>query len=144
MRNFGLPTLSSLKCFSIDCGVFLIIVHIAAATAADADDKYSDVTGRIVLQGEVPKLLPLVGRGNIMGRNPALCGALHIPNDSLVIHSENRGIQNVLVYLRKAPKEAIPPAIEKRKNQPLKVSLKNCRFSPHTMVVRDDQQVFFE
>lgn len=145
MKIFGLPMSLSQKILYAVHIVFLITINIAASTEANGGEEYGDVTGRIILQGEIPKLRPLLGPGdNNKARDAALCGALDIPNDSLVIHRKNRGIQNVLVYLRKAPKEAIHPVIEKRKNQMLKVSLKNCRFHPYTMVVRNDQEVVIE
>ncbi len=64
------------------------------------------------------------------------CGALDIPNDSLAIHPENFGMQNLIVYLRKAPKEAIYPELAKSKSETRDVSLKNCRFHPHMVALR--------
>ena len=144
MKIFDLPEQTTHSTFSTICGIFLITINVAAATAANAGDEYGDVTGRIILQGELPKLRPIVRPSKFKNQRMALCGEIDIPNDSLVIHRENRGIQNVLVYLRKTPKAGIHPKLEKSKKKTLKVSLHDCRFSPHTMVVRDDQQVVFE
>lgn len=139
----NLRTLPPFNVFVVCCTAILIAPD-AAQTLATADDGYGDVTGRITLQGEGPKLRPIVRPTDLKPRNAALCGEIDIPNDSLVVNRENLGIQNVLIYLRKPPKEPLHPELEKSKEKTLKVSLQNCRFSPHTMVVRDDQQVVIE
>jgi len=61
---------------------------------------------------------------------------LDIPNDSLAIHPENFGMQNLIVYLRKAPEEATYTELAKSKSETWDVSLKNCRFHPHMVALR--------
>ncbi|MDG2360595.1 MAG: hypothetical protein P8M20_13170 [Planctomycetaceae bacterium] len=45
-------------------------------------------------------------------------------------------MQNLIVYLRKAPEEAIYTELAKSKSETRDVSLKNCRFHPHMVALR--------
>jgi hypothetical protein len=141
MRIFGLSGLSTQRTSSSLWGVLLITLNVASVTAAYASDEYGDVTGRIILQGEAPKLRPLFQPGDLKVRDAALCGALNIPNDGLVVHRENRGIQNIFVYLKRIDPDNVHPELRKSTHPHVSLQLKNCRMAPHTMVVHTDQQV---
>lgn len=141
MKIFGSPEPTTLSAFSRIWCILLITINVATVTAANASEEYGDVTGRIILQGEAPKLRPFVQPGDLKARNAAFCGALNIPNDGLVVHRENRGIQNTFVYLKRIDPDNVHPELRKSKHPHVSLQLKNCRMAPHTMVVRTDQQV---
>ena len=125
-------TLSSLKCFSVHCVAFLITVN---TTHPRRQQKRM-----ISTQMSLAELFSRV-RSQSCVLSPAReyqrpkCGALDIPNDSLAIHPKNFGMQNLIVYLRKAPKKAIHLELAKSKSETLDVSMKNCRFHPHMVAL---------
>lgn len=106
-----------------------------------AADGYGDLTGRIVFDGDVPKLLPKVKKDNTAAKLPACCAIKDTPNDSLVVNPENKGIQHVFVYLKKVSKSDIHPDLAKSKEAEVVFDQKECIFKPHSLVVRTDQQV---
>lgn len=124
-------------------GASMLMFGIAISTSAQAEDGYGDIIGRIVLQGDVPKLR-LLDLSRVQMRNKAVCGTLPFTNQSLVVNPRNHGIRNVFVYLRKIHSDKVHPKLLEPKQQDVKLRLKNCRIHPHTMVVRTNQQVVIE
>jgi plastocyanin len=95
----------------------------------------SQVLGRVVWDGPVPKLPP---HTNI--RDAYLFGKT-VPNDRLQINEKLRGVANVFVYLKKAPKGYEPDKNEKLK--PVQFGLEGRSFKPRSMVVRTGQRIQF-
>jgi hypothetical protein len=126
---------------------FRLIAALLAAVVAGlttqsfAADGYGEFTGRIVFDGDVPKLLPKVQEGNPNLKIPACCAIGPIVNDSLVINSKNKGVQHVFVYLKKISASSIHPDLKASKAAEVIFDQKACAFKPHTLVVRTDQQV---
>jgi hypothetical protein len=117
-----------------------------AATAEDqatdekaADEAYGTIVGQLVLEGEIPQLKPLVVAGALGVNDPAICAAADIPDDSLVIDRESKGIANVFVYLPKADK--VHPKLKESEKKEVDFDQKGCRFIPHALFVRTDQVV---
>jgi hypothetical protein len=121
----------------------LAAVVAGLSSQAIAADGYGDLTGRIVFDGDVPKLLPPAGviAAKKTGKLPACCAVKDTANDSLVVNAKNKGIQHVFIYLKKISKSAIHPELVKSKNPEVVFDQKACIFKPHAMVVRTDQQV---
>lgn len=100
-------------------------------TAPVTSGGVGDFTGTVTLKDEAPKLAPLVAMGaNVADK--ATCSAVEVPNESLVVDSASKGIQNVFVYLAKAPPGAQPIAPPEKQI----FDQKGCRFLPHAMIVR--------
>jgi len=114
-----------------------ILVSASAAQAA----KYGSFSGRIVLDGDVPKLKPKVLKGDTKVRDAKCCAAQDVSNDTLVINKDNKGIQHVFVYLKSISKSKIHPDLKKSKKSEVVFDQKGCQFKPHSMLVRTDQQV---
>jgi hypothetical protein len=117
---------------------------IVRETSADekntrADGEYGSVTGQFVLEGEIPRLMPLVEKGNMNINDPAVCSAADVPDDSLVVDRATKGIANVFVYLPKA--EQVHPRLKESAKKEVDFDQEGCRFIPHALVVRTDQVV---
>ncbi len=113
-----------------------------AATAEDqpaADGEYGSITGQFVLDGGIPKLPPLVEKGNMTINDPAICSAADVPDDSLVVDPKTKGIANIFIYLPKATK--VHPRLKESATKEVVFDQKACRFTPHALVVRTDQVV---
>lgn len=86
-------------------------------------------TGRVVLNGAPPTLAPLFVQGaNI--KDKEVCSAVDVPDERLVVAADG-GVQNVFVFMKKAPKGSQSPDV----NSELFFDQKNCRFKPHCMIV---------
>lgn len=93
-------------------------------------------SGAIKLKGEIPVLPPLVKKGANVKDAP-VCSAQDIPDPSLVVKQQNKGIANVFVYLDKPPENA--PAIA-APNQ-VTLTCRKCQFEPHAQFVQAGQLV---
>ena len=96
------------------------------------------ISGTISFNGQVPALPPLVEKGDGNAKDPAICAAADIPDQSLLVNeSAGNGLANVFVYLLKAPKTLRVPVPD----EPLMMDQKGCVFLPHAMLVRVGQRV---
>lgn len=87
------------------------------------------LTGRVVMVGDYPQLKPLFAQGADI-KDKEVCAAVEVPNEQLVVGEDN-GVQNVFVFMRKAPKGS--PKLESA--EPMYFDQKNCRFLPRAMIV---------
>lgn len=102
-------------------------------------DGWGSITGQFVLKEDVPTIEPLVKKGDPAARDAAVCAAQDVPNDAMAINSENKGIGNVVIFMRSAKK--VHPDLQKSKEATVEFDQKGCRFIPHALVVRTDQKV---
>lgn len=103
-----------------------------SAVCAD-DGATGGLAGKILFDGDAPRLSPLVKAGSA-----PVCGPDAIPSERLVVDAKTKGIRDVLVWMRSKPdgyKPTKPKAAEVRVDQ------EGCRFHPHVLVVRTDQTV---
>lgn len=103
-----------------------------------AEDGYGSVSGQFVIDGAIPDVPPLVAKGAEV-KDAAVCSAAAVPDDSLVVDPESKGIQHIFVYLPKAT--AVHPKLKESAMKEVVFDQKGCRFTPHTMLVRTDQVV---
>lgn len=100
---------------------------------------WGSISGRFVLEGEVPSVAPLVAKGDPNAKDAAVCAAQDVPNEALLFNKENNGIANVVVYMRRAPK--VHPDLKESKVKQVEFDQKECRFIPHMQIVRTDQSI---
>jgi Polysaccharide lyase family 4, domain II len=98
---------------------------------------YGHVTGQFVLQGDMPNI-PLAKLGD-KDREVCVVNPPH-PEETLIVDAKTKGIANIVVYLKKAPSK-IHPALKASKVKTVVFDQKNCRFEPHLLLVRTDQEV---
>ena len=100
-----------------------------------ADQQWGDLVGRIVLKGDPPAVneLPVTIDENSFSK-PIL-------DESLVVDAGNRGIANVLVYLREKQSSQSPahPSYEKTAKAKVQLKMVDGRFEPHVMLLRTTQ-----
>lgn len=70
------------------------------AAAASTGEGWGDLAGTFVFDGAVPQLGALATQG----KDGAVCDVAPIPNQAIVVDSATNGIQNIVVYARKAPR----------------------------------------
>lgn len=96
------------------------------------------VEGTILFDGPVPVPALLVKKGDGSVKDAAVCAAEDIPDQSLVVNKESKGIANVFIYLQK------PPAgykAEKPAEPNVVFDQKGCHFIPHGLLVEVGQTV---
>jgi hypothetical protein len=100
--------------------------------------QWGNLKGRILLEGEVPKVKLLVKMGDKTVKDAEVCAAQDIPDESLVVDKDSKGIANVAVWLAKKP-EAIHPDLAQPAAKAVTINIKGARFAPHVAVVRTGQ-----
>ena len=113
---------------------------LAIATGAQAAE-YGDLTGQFVLDGAIPKLAPKVMKGDAKVRDPQCCSVQDVSNDTLVVNKDNKGIQHIFIYLKSISSSQIHPELKASKKKEVEFDQKGCQFTPHSLLVRTDQQV---
>jgi len=109
----------------------------ATAEAPAAAGGSSDLVGTVLFDGTPPTLTPLIAQGADV-KDKAVCSAMEVPDETLVVDPATKGVQNVFVFLEKAPAGAssAPPPEKQIFDQ------KGCRFLPHAIVVRTKIPLF--
>lgn len=128
--------------FSVPCLLASLIATATLTPQSALADGYGDLTGQVVFDGDAPKVKILVAKGDPTAKDAAVCAANDLPSDELVVNPENKGIQHVFVFLRsRLSKSKIHPELKDSKEATVVFDQKGCRFIPHTLMVRTDQQV---
>lgn len=119
------------------CGLMFAAVAGTSQYAVAAD--YGSIEGQFVAAEkiEVPVRFK---KGAPTVKDPAVCAATDMPDDTLVVNPDNNGIANIFIYLRKAPAGVHPDAKQVPTNK-VEFDQKGCRFLPHAITVRVGQPV---
>ncbi|HET6328909.1 MAG TPA: hypothetical protein VFG04_29770 [Planctomycetaceae bacterium] len=122
-------------------GVFAVALGVSPWTMGRAPAAGNGtVTGQFVLEGDIPKLAPVVKEGDTAVKNPEVCAKQNIPDDSLIVDTGSKGIANIFVYLQKPPAD-MPAELKESKEKIVKFDQKGCRFIPHALILRTDQSI---
>lgn len=118
------------------------VAPLAEALIAQVPAKgdWGSIKGQIVADGEVTPLKLLVTKGNAAAKDPTVCAAQDVPDESLVVDAKTGGIANVVIYLQKKPAK-VHPELEQSKDAEVVFDQKGCQFLPHVLLVRNDQKV---
>ena len=128
------------KSFSLTATCVSIAIAGTAFCSSAFAAEWGTLKGQVVLNGEIPKIDPLVAKGNAAARDAAVCAAQEVPDEKLVVDAETKGIKNVVIYLLKKP-AMVHPSLEKSEVPRVTFDQKGCRFLPHVLLVRTDQEV---
>ncbi len=109
---------------------FACLVLAGLGLSAQAAE-WGTITGRIVYDGKVPDLKPLV-----VDKDQAVCGA-NKPDESLEV-GPGGGLKNALVWVR-TDNIAVAPEYEATAKEPVVLDNSKCRFEPHVLVMRTSQ-----
>lgn len=100
---------------------------------------YGTLTGRFVLEGDVPEIVVLVKKGDATVKDAEVCAAETMLKNDLIIDRKTKGIQNIFVYLPQV--KDIHPDLKKPAEMEQKCNVVGCRITPHALVVRTGQTV---
>lgn len=100
---------------------------------------YGTVTGRVILEGAVPSLPPLLPAGEL--KDPNVCVREQIPDQRIIV-GPGGGLADVFVFLPRKPagakEDAATPA------ESVSFDQKTCTFVPHAMLLRTDQTMLLK
>ena len=116
--------------------VVLIIAVPGIASACHAADEWGTLKGRFVLDGDVPKPIPIK-----VNKDPEICGKKGLFREDLVVDSKG-GLANVMIYCR--DKVRIHPSYEKTAADRVVLKARGGRFEPHVLGIRVGQTFVFE
>lgn len=122
--------------------VFAAAGLLVACSASAPAQEYGSIEGQFVVDGDAPSLKNIYEKGDPAVKDAAVCALEAIPDESLVIDPASKGVANIFVYLRKAPKD-IDPSQKASKTPEVTFDNKGCRYVPHAQVVRTDQKIRF-
>lgn len=120
----------------------LIVILLASAVtgpisdAALADER-GILSGRIVFKGKIPAKEELS-----LNRDIAICSKTHPIDESLLVHPEDHGLANVVVWLEPEKGQSLPDissVLKKKRPEQVVMTNRNCRFEPHIVAMTTDQ-----
>lgn len=112
----------------------LCLLHASRASSA-ADGEWGHLSGRFVYDGEVPTSKPLE-----VTRDSDTFGKT-VEDDSLIVHKENQGVANVIVYLlpEKERKLRVHASYDKDAEAKIGLEVSRGRWSPRVLLIRTTQ-----
>ena len=116
------------------CVFWGVILYSISAYASDT--QWGHLSGRFICTGDVPaaKTIQVTRDEKVFGDA--------ITDESLIVHTENGGIANVVVYLdRKKPAVPVHPSYEKDAAAKLDLAMQGGRFIPRLLLVRTTQTI---
>lgn len=119
--------------------VSFCLMALIALTGTVQAQGLGTLKGQFILDGEFTPLPPLHEKGADV-KDAAVCSAEAVLNQTIVVDPQSKGVQNVFIYLRKAP-EGMPAALKTPAQKEVKFDQKNCTFVPHAMTVQVGQTV---
>ena len=124
--------------------VLLLSVFCPLSSVLSDDSKLSQqvgtITGRLAFEGVIPERRTLIERGAPVKDGKVCAADASIPDESLLIDKESRGIANAIIWMRRKPAGLmLEPAPELAKDdEPRYV---NCRIVPHVSIFRTGQEI---
>jgi len=114
----------------------LLCTLIQTANSAAQENAWGSLKGRILFDGPVPKPEPLQ-----IERDAEVCGLTALVDESLIVHPENRGLQNVILWLESKAAVPVHPDYLNADSMPAVMDNKGCRFEPRVVVLRTGQSL---
>ncbi len=108
--------------------------------ASATPEGWGTLKGRITFDGDPPRPKILVSPGEQGVKDAAICAQQEIPDQSLVVDPESKGVRWALVYIPK-PSSVNPEAESAALAQPVEFDQKNCVFDPHVLAVMQGNRV---
>ncbi len=113
------------------CGMIVLWATVAEA------QPWGDLKGRFVYDGEPPTRKPLIVTADV-----EFCGAKELLEEHLIVHPDNQGVANVVVWIFLGRGDT-PPTIHESYAETAKAEIVldtvHCRFEPHVSLLRTTQ-----
>ncbi len=111
----------------------------SSSTPKTAEKGVGTLKGVIKFDGDFTALPAVITKGDGNVKDAEVCAANDVADESLVV-SADKGIANVFIYLRRAPKGAKTEA----PSEPVVLDQKTCTFVPHAMTIQVGQKLLLK
>ena len=118
----------------IDCLFLLAIVLLTTSPVTAQDAAWGTLRGRFLFEGPLTAIEKLQ-----IERDSEVCGLTGLVDESLVIHPENRGLQNVILWLESKTPVPVHPDYLNNAPKPARLDNNGCRFEPRVVQLRTGQ-----
>ncbi len=105
------------------------------------DINYGTVKGKFVFVGDIPLQKVLVKKGDAAAKDPHVSAVHGVLDESLVIDPNTRGVENIVIYIKKIDKESIHPSLVESPQKEVLFTIEHARYKPHILFVRTSQTV---
>ena len=109
------------------------VLMMAGASAAAFADEWGTIKGRFLYGGDAPTAAELKADKDV-----EVCGKHKLVNEELAVGAD-KGVANVVVFVRDKGVKVHPDAAAEAKATKAVLDNKDCRFSPHVMIVHTGQ-----
>lgn len=123
--------------FSMKKYVLIMLVAVFAASTASAAN-WGTITGKITVKGDLPEAVLRFKKGQA-AKDPEVCSATDVYDNTLLIDKDTNGVANCFVYLYKTPDEINDTDFDPKAT--VYFDQEKCFFKPHAMIVRAGQTV---
>lgn len=114
----------------LNASLFLLLSCCNAPLSAA---EWGTLQGRITFTGKMTKPEPLD-----ITRDEDVCGGRNLVDESLIVHPENRGLKNVVIWLASRKQVPVHPDL-KDAPKPAQLDNKGCKFVPRVVRLRTNQ-----
>ena len=106
-----------------------VVGSVVGASAASAEET-ATLKMTFKLKGDAPASMPI--NPNV---DQQFCGQFKIPDETLVVNPENKGIKNVIVYVYTGRRGTKLPDMDLKPETHVLANM-NCRFQPHVVIAK--------
>ncbi len=113
-----------------------VVIGSEGASPSVAAD-WGTLKARFVFEGAIPAQEEL-----LLNKDVEVCSKNHPLDEELIVNPENRGIQNIVVWLELKRGEALPaihPSYAKNETAKVRLTNESCRFKPRITLLRTSQ-----
>ncbi len=110
------------------------IASVLSASSIAQEQGWGSLSGRFTYAGDPPtvELVRVTRDRTAIGDS--------VPDESLIVNKNNRGVSNIVVYLLPDGEELrVHPSYAATANDKVKLSMEKGRFSPHVLLLRTSQ-----
>jgi len=114
----------------------LVFLSLSGADSICAAEEWGDLSGQFIYSGDPPQPAHLE-----LNKDIEVCSKFEPHSEQLLVHPENRGIANVVIWLEHKRGDAPPihPDYEKQAKAEVTLANDKCLFSPHVVTLRTGQ-----
>jgi hypothetical protein len=121
----------------LDAFLAAAIVFASGTLSSTVAAEWGTLKARFAFDGAVPKRQKL-----LLNKDEDVCSKDHPHDEDLIVNPENRGIQNVVVWLELKRGESLPaihPSYAESESAKVRLTNLSCRFSPRVTLLRTSQ-----
>ena len=134
----AIPAVLKVSLVMVVMVVMVVVVSCGLASGIAAADEWGTIKGRFLYGGDAPSAAEIKADKDI-----EVCGKHKLVNEELAVGAD-KGVANVVVFVRDKGIKVHPDAAAEAKAAKVVLDNKDCRFSPHVVVVHTGQPLIIK